>query len=121
MRRFPVSLSAAGYAPAPKPEVVRNKFATMGGSGVLNDVIADLSFPRDPQTQLMARGGTASLCYTCLLPAEDHVTPAAQAGYEPLGSQVPGVHRSVDDGSARNYSDVLAESRNAAFHNSAGS
>ena len=70
---------------------------------------------------MMARGGTASLCRTCLQLPEDHQTPAAQDGYEPLGPQTPGVHKSVDDGSARNYSDLLAESRTQAFHNSAGS
>ena len=117
MRRFPVSLSAAGYAPVPKREVVRNTFDAMGDGGVLNDVIADLSFPRDPRTQLMARGGTASLCRHCYLLPEDHQSPAAQAGYEPLGTQTPpGVHPDVDDGSAHNAADELyADSRSAEF------
>ena len=56
----------------------------------------------------MARGGTASLCRHCYLLPEDHQSPAAQAGYRPLGTQTPpGVHPDVDDGSAHNAADDL--------------
>lgn len=83
---------------------VRNTFDTMGDKGVLQSVIGDLSFPRVPGMQMMRRGGP--VCSTCMLLPEDHQTPAAQAGYSPL-TGVPGVHPSVDDGSAHNAADDL--------------
>jgi len=101
MQRHP-----AGYDPP--LERSTSHFDAMGDSGVLNDVISDLSFPRNPRTQLMARGGTESLCRHCLLRPEDRQTPRSAAGYEPLGGgQTPGVHPDVTDGSAHNATDDL--------------
>ena len=105
-----------GYDPL--PDRSSNSFPAMGGD-VVNDIVADLNFPRDPRQQLMARGGTADLCRTCGLLPEDHQTEAAQAGYSPLGEKTrPGVHWSVDSGETRNYADLLSESRTQAFRNS---
>lgn len=79
----------------------------MGGH-VVDDVISDLSFPRVPGVQMMRRGGP--VCETCLLPADQHVTPEAQDGFTPL-TGIAGVHPSVDDGRARNAADELPGGR----------
>ena len=112
MRRFPPGLSAAGYAPAPEPERVRTSFTAIG-----QDWMNDISFPSaqlDPRAQVMGRN-TGDLCRHCMLPPSVHQTPASAAGYEPLGPQNPGVHPSVDDGSAHNAADELPGGRLAEF------
>lgn len=93
-----------GYAPG--REKVTNDFGTKAVGGDMSGIVADLSWPRaqQPGVTLVPRGGP--VCETCQLPAQDHVTPAAQAGYQPLAS-VPGVHPSIDDGRAHSAADDL--------------
>ena len=101
MRRAP-----AGYEPAPDRST--NQFAAVGGD--MSGVIGDLSFPAQPGTELVPRGGP--VCRHCYLPPSDHQSPSSQAGYEPLAS-IPGVHPDTD--TALNS----ADSRYSEFHNSA--
>jgi hypothetical protein len=119
--RFPQRLSAAGYALVPQPEVVRTSFSPLGPDWFRD--ASNLSFPSaHPEAGELVPRGSGDCCATCMLPIESHQSAAAQAGYSPLAGQIPGVHRSVDDGSAHNFADELyADPRHSEFHNSAGS
>lgn len=116
MRRLPPRMS--GSAPEPPPASVRNQFETMGDDAYIHGVIGDLSFVAQPGQQLLSRN-TGDLCKHCFQTPDAHTTSeAAAVGYERLGPQTPGVHPDTD--TARNSSDLLAESRTQAFHSSGG-
>ena len=114
MMRLP-SRMPAEYAPEPAPEVVRTSFSPLGPNWFRD--ASNLSFPSaDPEVGQLVPRGSGDCCASCMLPVEAHRSPAAQAGYSPLAGQIPGVHRSIDDGSAHNFADELyADPRSAEF------